>query len=662
MRYRSLLSILLAFPVFSLGACSCDPSLDNGGVDVGVDLGPGGCFTDVCPSTGACLTPPEDTSTLCSYAIVGYNGSYCTEAPVFDPATCTYSCAACSVPTSLEPGFMAQYLDAVSFPVTGGERVGISGYSPGWLDSGFAFWPYGDLVYAEFTPGGNEVVTFSVIDGVAQPTDGNTWCNPQGYRGGVCCFPDLPDCDAGDDVGYYSTITANQTTGDVYIAYVDFTTRGSYKLKLAHRAPGATTFAISNIDDGALVGTGGAYFPSITLLNGTTPVVAYGVREAASAQGNQPRGWIRIATANGANPGSSSDWTFDDASMADTTANVGCVEGDGLCAAGDRCFAVGTSGRGECATPTNDCTTTCSGMFGTISVCVDTVCRNVKKGSDLVDTVGVGIDLQPVGAGLALAYHDRGAGFFTGTACDVDAHCGDTKQFCSGAIDGDPMTRDGQCQIPNGNVWGKRFDGTTWAARFLIDGYSRRDALVGDAGQHVSLAVDAAGVWHLAYLDGTFDRIRYARVPAAATTPDQFAFVDDGTPGATRPADRLDGRRRLLGGDIAITVTPGGQLRVMYQDLTGPDFNDPTMYPPGQQPVVATRAASGVTLDPWTIAYGGTGLSNAGWWITQALSTQTGSAPSWCVWADATSSRNTDDPLYSTEPYSADTHVTNCSP
>ena len=51
----------------------------------------------------------------------------------------------------------------------GGERVGISGYSPGWLDSGFAFWPYGDLVYAEFTPGGNEVVQFTIVDGVAAP-------------------------------------------------------------------------------------------------------------------------------------------------------------------------------------------------------------------------------------------------------------------------------------------------------------------------------------------------------------------------------------------------------------------------------------------------------------------------------------------------------------
>ena len=56
-------------------------------------------------------------------------------------------------------------------------------------------------------------------------------------------------------------------------------------LKLAHRPAGETEFDISIIDDTDPIGNGGAFYPSITLDPTGNPVVAYGVRQAATVAG-----------------------------------------------------------------------------------------------------------------------------------------------------------------------------------------------------------------------------------------------------------------------------------------------------------------------------------------------------------------------------------------
>lgn len=611
-----------------------------------------------CTPTGAtdavCAVP--DPTILCPYSIVGYNGGTCPDASVMlDQATCTFQCgsapgADCVPPAPLQPGYLSQYIDTVTVSDgAGGEFVAISGYDPGWLDISNQVWKFGDLVYVEYRPGDAETppaTSYTIIDGKPANSETNVYFDPAGWRQG--------NYEPGDDVGYYSSIAAS-AAGDIYIAYVDLTTPGSYRLKLAHRAPASTTWTINLIDDSPLVGTGGAFYPSLTLDSTGKLVVAYGVRQAATGPGLAPQGWVRIATSSNPNPTGVADWTSFD--MVESIANVGCVDGDGLCAAGDRCFAAGTSGRGVCLTPTNDCTMACAGQFGSEVICANTVCQTVRKAGDLVDTTGIFNQLVADGTGLALAYHDRSAGTpLAGMMCSTDANC-PAQAFCSGAVAN--MANSGTCMIPNGNIWGARFSGGTWSPRFLIDGYSRKVATVGDCGQHLTFTIDASGVWHVAYLDGTFDRIRYAQVQTNNTV-NNYQFVDDGT-AAFAPAltDRQDGNRRLVGGEMSIQLSSAGELRILYQDLTGPASTDPTVQPVGPQPLIATRAAAANT--GFAVAYPATRGPNSGFWISQSLGITAGTNnTSYCVWAQR--SANLNDPLVPPVEDGALIHVTTCRP
>lgn len=670
MRSRSLLWLCLAIPAFTSGACSCDPSIagpiPDGGVLVDSEVPDSNACNEMCTPPGGTpvCVPPVDLSTLCTYAIVGYNNATCPAgSEVYDTTTCEWGCgtppgSACVPPIPLQPGFLTQYMDSVAITDgAGGERIAISGYSPAWLDSGNIIWNYGDLVYGEFTPGGAEIVSFTIIDGKPDDNETNVQFDPAGWRGG--------NIEAGDDVGKYSAI-ATTAAGDVYIAYSDFTP-GANKLKLAHRAPGSTTFTISVIDDSSVVTTGGAYYPSIVITGGV-PVVAYGVREQATTAGSQPHGWVRVVTAASATPADSSAWTVDD--RVDSISAIGCVSGDGLCASGDTCVAVGTSGLGECVTASTDCAPVCpAGMFGSVTVCANTLCRTEKTGGDLVDGQGLFNQLVVDGTGLALVYHDRSAGQDTGQTCETDSatpvagafNCtqrGQPLAFCQGATADVPNNNDGRCIIPNGNLWGARRDAMgAWQPRFLIDGYSRKQPTVGDCGQHASLVVDASGVWHVAYLDGTFDRIRFARVAAGATVGSAFGIVDDGTPSIGRPLDRADGRRRLVGGEISMALSAAGELRILYQDMTGPLNLDPLAVPQGPQPLLATRPAAAAAAIPWTVANASMNAPNSGYWTTQSTGLTT-TGTSYCIWAQRAASSN--DPLNLAADDGAETHALAC--
>jgi hypothetical protein len=663
MRFRSLLWLCLAVPALSFGGCSCDPSI--GGPVVPPDMD--SCNT--CFMNGVEICAPPVTGDLCPESVTGYKFGICPSfGATLNTATCEWTCgdpagSSCIPPN--EPGYMARYLDSVAVTDgAGGEFIAISGYSPGWLDSGNVAWPYGDLVYSEFTPGDPEVVSYTILDGKPADTVDTVTRSPMAWRGG--------NTEPGDDVGKYSSIAAT-AAGDIYIAYSDFTP-GAFALKMAHRAPGATTFTVSVVDDSSLVQTGGAFYPSIAIWNGM-PVIAYGVREAALSVGTQPHGWVRVATATSATPADSTGWVNEE--RADSVSDIGCVNGDSLCASGDRCVTSGTSGRGICVTPSTACAPACAGgMFGTVTLCADIggtpTCASVKSGGDLVDAQGMFNQLVVEGTGLALVYHDRSAGQHTGLTCETTNNAippvagafscvqrGNAQAFCQGATADVPNDNDGECLVPNGNLWAARraADGT-WSSRFLIDGYSRKDPLVGDSGQHVSIVIDASGVWHLAYLDGSFDRIRYARVAAGATVATTFGIVDDGTPApATRPTDRVDGRRRLVGGDISIGLSAAGELRILYQDMTGPENLDPTIIGTGTQPLLATRSSTAIAIAPWTVVVPTTNAPNSGWWTTQATGLVT-PGTSYCVWAQREA--NSNDPDVLAENHKAETHALAC--
>ncbi|MEZ4247973.1 MAG: MYXO-CTERM sorting domain-containing protein [Polyangiales bacterium] len=110
-----------------------------------------------------------------------------------------------------------------------------------------------------------------------------------------------------------------------------------------------------------------------------------------------------------------------------------------------------------------------------------------------------------------------------------------------------------------GNLYGVAFEGGAWGTPFLIDGYGVADPDTGDCGLHASLAVDSAGVWHVAYVDGAEEALKYARIEGTTITRE---LVDDGTTeGST------DGRH-VVGDDADIAVTASGEVRIAYQDAT----------------------------------------------------------------------------------------------
>lgn len=113
-----------------------------------------------------------------------------------------------------------------------------------------------------------------------------------------------------------------------------------------------------------------------------------------------------------------------------------------------------------------------------------------------------------------------------------------------------------------GNLYGVSFEGGAWGTPFLIDGYGVGDPNTGDCGLHASLAVDSAGVWHVAYVDGAEEALKYARIEGTTITRE---LVDDGeTEGST------DGRH-VVGDDADIAVTASGEVRIAYQDATRQD-------------------------------------------------------------------------------------------
>ncbi|MEM9068982.1 MAG: MYXO-CTERM sorting domain-containing protein [Myxococcota bacterium] len=115
-----------------------------------------------------------------------------------------------------------------------------------------------------------------------------------------------------------------------------------------------------------------------------------------------------------------------------------------------------------------------------------------------------------------------------------------------------------------GNILGAEFDGAAWGTPFLIDGFGIGDPDVGDSGIGASLAVDAGGNWHVTYVDGAEETLRYARIETGGIVATR-EIIDDGTTDGTTP--HSDGRH-IVGDDSSLVVTDGGELRVAYQDAT----------------------------------------------------------------------------------------------
>ena len=305
--------------------------------------------------------------------------------------------------------------------------------------------------------------------------------------------------DAGDDVGRWTSM-ARSADGTFYIAYYDVTNSA---LKIAIGRPG--TWATHTVDAAADSGR----YTSIVLTASGAPAIAYMRVEPAADMSGRVHSAVRVATASSAMPAASSDWTSTEVSGID-----GACRPE-FCAEGQACLETGS-----CVTPAAGCSPAC----GDGQACFAGSCQAALVDpyvEDLFPGRGLYAQLARTSGGLALTFYDRSAG----------------------------------------NFYGAAFDGAAWGAPFLIDGYGRTGA--GDSGMGSSLFVDAMGVWHVTYVDGTDEGLRYAQISGGMVTVREL--VDDGTTDGSTP--HSDGRH-IVGDDSSVVVTASGEVRVAYQDAT----------------------------------------------------------------------------------------------
>ncbi|MGE0790676.1 MAG: MYXO-CTERM sorting domain-containing protein [Sandaracinaceae bacterium] len=338
----------------------------------------------------------------------------------------------------------------------------------------------------------------------------------------------------GDDVGRWTSIV--EDNGSFLISYYDVTNRA---LKLAAGGPGA--WATHTIDD---EGDSGRYSSMIITSSGV-PVVAYLRMAESTMTPGVVMGSVMVATANMANPSSASDWTITEVA----SAQMPC-RGE-LCSSGT-CIESGL-----CVTPTSDCASAC----GSGEACFMGNCQATFPSGwveDMPPAYGLYVSLAETPTGLGVVFYDRTAG----------------------------------------NIYGSSFDGAAWSAPFLIDGYAVGDEYIGDCGQGADLAVDDSGVWHVVYVDGAEETLRYATVNAAGAV-NSTEVIDDGSTsdGSTRFTDG----RHIVGDDASILVDGSG-VHVVYQDATSGH-------------AVAANGSAGT----WTIERIDT-EGSTGYWIGQASS------------------------------------------
>jgi hypothetical protein len=521
---QRLRSFLLLF-VFPLGIASS--ACDCGGKPKPPEENPGECqdATDGSECTGG-LCCGEVCIALDSSCDPGYEcagDAVCTEDGV--------SCGNCQPLPPLNKGRMADDLDST---VQADGTYVLSGYSPGVPDGNDL---YGDLVVGTYDSS-SQVVSWEIVDGV--PTSGDIEGDPNDWRGGVTT--------PGPNVGRYTSVEA--IGDDLIVAYADVD-NGS--LKVATRVDGAwATYVID--EGGAMVA-----WTSMAVDNLGIPVISYAVYRKPNLEAgeDQPQASLRIARPNTPLPGvglgdaglpppadpdagivdlgNGWQWTITELGFggSEPTADMKCIRS--LCADGYECI---TSEAGICVLPTQDCgggdpdAGIASSCASSSPVCLDGTCYQRKRASDYLSSPAMYTDIERTSTGLALVYYDRTAGNVVGRTCAADP--------CDDAED--------------------------WGAPFVIDGWSLARTHAGDCGIGASLAVDASDTWHVTYVDGTWEELRYAVVVGGAVV--SYETVDDGTAGLTGlPRNQVD----IVGDDssvVAVDVGTGIEIRVAYVDVT----------------------------------------------------------------------------------------------
>jgi hypothetical protein len=306
----------------------------------------------------------------------------------------------------------------------------------------------------------------------------------------------------GDDVGLWTSI-ALDPSGNPGVAYYD---RTRTALKFAHFDGTAWTTETVEQAVGADLGR-----YAKLVYDGASPIIAYQAIEPTD--GGAVRSAVRIARGLGGG-----GWSFEDVAVDELTP---CRKK--FCPTGTECFADTLT----CQTPSDGCAESCGSGTECIDLGQGPTCAAVFGGTKLdtyPDAIGLYISLaQGPGGELGLAYYDR----------------------------------------IRGHLYVARQEGGAWVSQ-VVDGVGPDGNDTNDVGIGASLTIDGAGDWHLSYLDGIDEALKYL-VVSGGTTPGTPELVDTGF--AVEGVAFTDGQH-IVGDDSNIVVTQGGEVRISYQDAS----------------------------------------------------------------------------------------------
>jgi hypothetical protein len=366
---------------------------------------------------------------------------------------------------------------------------------------------YGDLVVGKYDPTAN-AVAWVTVDGLP-PKPANGTCpdnDPNGWRGG--------DSDSGPDVGLWTSLQLD-ANGNPMVAYYDATNTA---LKFASSSDGIT-WAVHTVYSNA--GSDIGRYAKMQIVNGK-PVVAFLAVDTGTNGYSKTR--VTIAQANVATPAQASDWSLEDA-LVDTDSP--CRAQD--CQASQACVLSTTM----CTTLATGCTATCATGEACISTAGTPTCVKVATTNDLhpyPDAVGDYISLQVTSSGLGMVVYDRIHGNLLGLT-------NATGSWVVTILDGET---------------GSRANGTA------VD--------TGDDGVGASLVVASNGDWHVSYVDGITETLKYLYVPGGTLVNTLVPqMVDDGS--AVDGAVFSDGIH-IVGDDSSVQVNSDGSISITYQDAT----------------------------------------------------------------------------------------------
>lgn len=306
----------------------------------------------------------------------------------------------------------------------------------------------------------------------------------------------------GEDVGTWTSIAVNPVTDQPSVAYYDRTNKN---LKFA--TFNGSSWAIETVVTKSTPEADYGKYAKL-IFDAATPTIAFFALEPSS-DGFVKSG-IKLAR------GGSSAWAVEDVVVNTTTP---CRAG--LCTGGTLCAA----DAGVCAATTSGCAP-CGDGEECLSINGASTCGAVLK-TPKVEAYPMAAGLyiavaQIPGGGIGIAYYDR--------------------------VDGTL------------NVAAK--DGEMWTTR-VVDGGPQPDGSYGDAGLGASLAIDDGGVWHLSYIDGYAEALRYARVNGGNVEVREEVDAGFDVDGVNHP----DGQH-IVGDDSNIYISSQGEIFITYQDAS----------------------------------------------------------------------------------------------